>query len=286
MRTRSTCVALSLAAICTLSLAPVGCSADSSLPVDAASGTARAVDDSPSPLIEQTAWMGKYHNDALDFALKRIKANRKASRFDRCKVGVAALKEFQKEYAKTAHSPVFLDLTLSDGECEKAAAAQSANAPGKSVNIGIGAPRADISLTATSFMDQIVSQVDYTTSALALSFAVNKIVNLASNTVDPLEATAVAGAGSITTSSASYWEANEGAWLEQDKIVYDRVSSGIEAIPVTPANMSGRTKAIIRADALAGVSTLLSQWFMGEAALAAACIRAAAASLAAGIFAT
>jgi hypothetical protein len=135
-------------------------------------------------------------------------------------------------------------------------------------------------------MNDIVTQVDYATSALALSFVVNRIVNQASSSVDPLEATAVAGAGSITTSSASYWEANEGSWREQNQIRYDQVSTGIEALPVAPANMSGRTKAIIRADALAGVSTLLSQWFMGEAALAAACIRAAAASLAAGIFAT
>jgi hypothetical protein len=286
MRTRSTCLALSLAAICTLSLATAGCSPDAALPLDAASDALRAVGDSPSALVEQTAWMGKYHNDALDFALKRIKASPKASKFERCKVGVAALKEFQKAYAKTRRSAVFLDLTLSDGECEKAAARQSDNAPTNSVNIGIPGPRADMSIAATSFMDQIVTQVDYTTSALALSFAVNRIVNQASYTVDPLEATAVAGAGSITTSSASYWEANEGAWREQDKIIYDQLSNGIEPIPVVPANMSGRTKAIIRADALAGVSTLLSQWFMGEAALAAACIRAAAASLAAGIFAT
>ena len=285
MRTRSTCVALSLAAICSLSLGTVGCSPDSSLPVDAASDAARVVGESQSALVQQTAWMGKYHNDALDFALKRIKANPRSSRFERCKVGVAALKDFQKAYAK-GRSPVFLDLTLSDGDCEKAAASQSGNAPAKSVNLDIAGPRADISLTATNYMNDIVAQVDYATSALALSFVVNRIVNQASSSVDPLEATAVAGAGSITTSSASYWEANEGSWREQNQIRYDQVSTGIEALPVAPANMSGRTKAIIRADALAGVSTLLSQWFMGEAALAAACIRAAAASLAAGIFAT
>lgn len=286
MRTRSTCVALSMAAICTLSLATVGCSLDSPLPVDAASDAVRVVGDSPPALVEQAAWMGKYHNDALDFALKRIKASRKASKLDRCKVGVTALKDFQKAYAKTRRSPVFLDLTLSDGECEKAAAAHSANGPRNSMNFGIPSPRADISLTATNYMNQIVSQIDYASSALALSFIINGIVNQASNSVDALEASAVAGAGSITTSSASYWEANEGAWRELDKIRYDQVYDGIETIPVVPANMSGRTKAIIRADALAGVGTLLSQWFMGEAALATACIRAAAASLAAGIFAT
>ena len=285
MRTRSTCVALSLAAICSMSIMTAGCSPDSPSPVDVTAGSARAVGDAGSSLSEQTAWMGKYHNDALEFALKRIKASRKTSKFDRCQVGVAALKEFQKAYAKTARSAVFQDLSLSDGACE-AAAGKSQFAPGKSLSIGDAVPLSDISLSATNYMNQIVTQVDYASSALSLSFAVNRIVNQASNSVDPLEAVAVAGAGSITTSSASYWEANESAWSQPNQLQYSQVTTGIEPLPAQPVNISARTKTIIKADAAAGVATLLSQWFLGEAALATACIRAAAASLAAGIFAT
>lgn len=283
MRTRSTCVALSFAAICGMSMTTTGCSPDSQLPVAATTGDARAVSEGGATLSEQAAWMGKYHNDALDFALKRIKASRKTSKLDRCKVGIAALKEFQKAYAKTASSAVFQDLSLSDGACE-AAAQQSEFSPAKSFNIGNAGPRADISLSASNYMNQIVSEVDYASSALSLSFAVNRIVNRASYTVDPLEASAVAGTGSITVNSATYWEANEGAWSQPNQLQYSQMTDGMENIPVAPANISARAKAIIKADATAAVTTLLANWFLGEGALATACIRAAAASLAAGIF--
>ena len=285
MRTQFSCVALSLAAICIMPFTIAGCSADPTLPVEAASGSVNVTGQSTPSLSEQTAWMGKYHNDALEFALKRIKASRKRTRGERCRVGVAALKDFQKAYARNGRSPVFLDVSLSDGACEAAEAAEAGQGTSRSLiaNIGTGT---DISPLANNFMNQIVSQVDYASTALALSFAVNRIVNQASSSVVPLEATAVAGAGSITTSSASYWETNESSWKEQNQIQYNQVSNGIEGLDSKPVYMSARTKAIIRADAIAGVSTLLSQWFMGEAALAAACIRAAAASLAAGVFAT
>ncbi|HEX6576404.1 MAG TPA: hypothetical protein VF042_15660 [Gemmatimonadaceae bacterium] len=282
MRTRFNCVALMLA-IGAVSVTAVGCSPDSTSPISASS--ARAVGEPSSSAAEQTAWMGKYHNDALDFALKKIKASKRTAKLDRCRVGIAALKDFQKEYGKRTGSPFFSDLTLSDGACERAAA-QISGSVSQSVMLNNPLLRYDISYAAENYMNQIVSQVDYATSALTLSFAVNRIVRQASSTVDAVEATAVAGSGSITTSSASYWESNESSWAEPNQVQYDRMSSGIERIDVAPANLSGRTKAIIRADAVAGVSTLLSQWFMGEAALASAAIRAAAASLAAGIFYT
>jgi hypothetical protein len=285
MRTRSTCVALSLAAICTMSFTITGCSSDSPLPLEATSGSVDVAGQSPSSLSEQTAWMGKYHNDALEFALKRIKASRTRSKRDRCRVGVAALKDFQKAYAKNGRSPVFLDVSLSDGACEAAEASLSGHVASRSLMASIGTGT-EISPLAGDYMNQIVSQVDYASSALTLSFAVNRIVNQASSTIAALEATAVAGAGSITTSSATYWESNESAWQDPNQIQYNQLSDGIEGFTNKPVNISARTKAIIKADAVAGVSTLLSQWFMGEAALAAACIRAAAASLAAGVFAT
>jgi hypothetical protein len=112
---------------------------------------------------------------------------------------------------------------------------------------------------------------------------VAKITNQAAETVAPLEAGAVAGTGSIEVSSASYWEANESSWSSGTQIAY---ASGLEHLPVSPVNQSARTRRIVRADVMAAIGVLVYDWWMGEAAIGKAAIKAAAASLIAGIFTT
>jgi hypothetical protein len=58
------------------------------------------------------------------------------------------------------------------------------------------------------------------------------------------------------------------------------------AIPRKVYNISATTKRIIRADAMAALGVLVYDWWMGEAALGKAAVKAAAASLIAGLFAT
>jgi hypothetical protein len=126
-----------------------------------------------------------------------------------------------------------------------------------------------------------------------LSFAVARIQNQASLSLDGLEAGAVAGTGSITVSSADYWTTNESSWSGTQPLQYSRSgeagagnASGMTAIPGKVYKISATTKRIIRADAMAALGVLIYDWWMGEAALGKAAVKAAAASLIAGLFAT
>lgn len=282
MRPRTIWVSVMLAGIATMSAAAISCSPDSTAPLQSNHKTTSAVTEQARSLKDQYAWVGQYHNDALAFALTKIKASKRTSKYDRCKVGLAALKEFQKAYRKEGRSAVFDDLTLTDGMCEVATA----------TNFGVSAsieaidnlrPRHDISPTANDYMNQLLYQIDVAPTILALSFAVAKITNQAAETVAPLEAGAVAGTGSIEVSSANYWEANESSWSSGTQIAY---ASGLERLPVSPVNQSARTRRIIRADVMAAIGVLVYDWWMGEAAIGKAAIKAAAASLVAGLFTT
>jgi hypothetical protein len=126
-----------------------------------------------------------------------------------------------------------------------------------------------------------------------LGFVVSKIVSQAGASVPPLEAAAVATTGSIAVNSAGYWTSTEGTATNNEPAPYARSADasvgGMELGPVTPAfqvGISPRSKRIIKADIGAAIAVLLSKWWAGEAAVAEACIKAAAASLIAGIYFT
>jgi hypothetical protein len=281
MRTQTIWASVMLAGIVAMSAAAISCSPDSTAPSQNNLATTPVVTQARS-LQEQYAWMGKYHNDALAFALTKIKASKRTSKYDRCKVGLAALKEFQKSYRKEGRSAIFDDLSLTDGMCE------AATTTDLGVSASLGAvdrlrPVHDISPAANDYMNQLLYQIDIAPTITALSFAVAKITNQAAETVAPLEAGAVAGTGSIEVSSASYWEANESSWSSGTQIAY---ASGLEHLPVSPVNQSARTRRIVRADVMAAIGVLVYDWWMGEAAIGKAAIKAAAASLIAGIFTT
>lgn len=282
MRTRTIWVSVMLAGIVTMSITAISCSPDSTAPIQSNRKTASVATQQPGSLQDQYAWMGKYHNDALAFALTKIKASKRTSKYDRCKVGLAALKEFQKSYRKEGRSAIFDDLTLTDGMCEAATATNF----GVSASIGVIddlRPRHDISSTANDYMNQLLYQVDAAPTIPALSFAVARITNQAAETVAPLEAGAVAGTGSIEVSSANYWEANESSWSTGTQTAYARE---LEHLPVSPVNQSARSRRIVRADVMAAIGVLVYDWWMGEAAIGKAAIKAAAASLIAGLFTT
>ena len=96
MRTRSNPVALMIAMIVGLSLTSVSCSPESTSPAQSSAEGVPLVAQTAQSLHDQYAWTGKYHNDALYYAMSKIKDSRKISKSDRCKVGLAALKDFQK----------------------------------------------------------------------------------------------------------------------------------------------------------------------------------------------
>jgi hypothetical protein len=280
MRTRTTWIAVMLLGVVVTSITAISCSPDSTSPVQSERGKSQAVSPQSRSLQEQYAWVGQYHNDALAYALTKVKASKRTAKYDRCKVGLAALKVFQKAYRKEGRTAIFDDLTLTDGMCEAAAAGNFGVSASLGV-IGNRRPSHDISPVANDYMNQLMTQT-YTVSTLpGLSFAINQIVNQASASVVPLEAAAVASAGSVEISSATYWDTNEGSWSDGKQLAYNR--STVEILPGGPVNMNDRTRRILRADVAAAIGVLLNDWWQGEAAVGKACIKAAAASFIAAV---
>jgi hypothetical protein len=148
-------------------------------------------------LHDRFAWTGKYHNDALTYAMARIKESKQTSTFGKCKVGLAALKEFQKAFRKSGGNAAFDDVTLTDGMCEAAGSLSQRVTASIGVDPNTLSPNADISALSNSYMNQILYQVDFASSVSSLASAVAGIESQAGASVDGLEAGAVATTGSM-----------------------------------------------------------------------------------------
>ena len=290
MRTRTKWAAITLAVVAGATLTAVSCSPDSTSPMSGVTRTdAPAFGKGSKSLIDEYEWTGKYHNDALAYALVSLKKSKATSRHDRCKVGLAALKEFQKEFRKANKKQGFDNLNLTDGMCEAAEANGFKISPSVSVGSNGLRPGFDISPAASNYMNQLTSAVDGMTSVSGLTTAVKNISNSAASTLPGLEAVAVATSGSIAVSSANYWTVNESAWPSGPQTAYSLSpgstanNAGIAPPSALRYSISGRGRAIIRADLIAAIGTFMAEWFMGEIAVSHACIRGAAASLIAGI---
>ena len=281
MQIRFTRAAVGLLLVAAATFTTTACTTDTTAPLQTATTGSPAVGHDAQSLAAQYEWMGKYHNDALAFALTRIKASRKLSKYDRCKVGLAALADFQKAYRKSGGPPIFDDVSITKGMCE---AADANGFTGSAVAALAGPEPANIiSTTASTYMNQILTQVDLASSVPALAFTVNQIDNQAFATVDGLEAGAVAGTGSIAVSSADYWTTSGSGWTDT-QLAYTRSNlSDMTPVPQSPVFITPTTRRIIKADVSAAIAVLLYDWWMGEAAIGKAAVKAAAASLIAGL---
>lgn len=292
MNTRITWIALTSAVLGAVCVTAVACSPDSATSA-ASSVESPALSRSAKSPEEQYAWMGRYHNDALAFATQRIKSSGKLTKYDQCRTGLDALAEFQKAYRKAGGPAVFDDLTITAGMCEAATGKKTGFAAARAISTAGIAPVSDISLTASGYMDQILTEVDYASSVPGLAFAVSQIENQAFGSLNALEAGAVAGTGSIAVSSADYWTTAGGTLSDGGEVLYARSgnSTGPAPVVINPRlgpvySISPLARRIIKADIMAAISVLIYDWWMGEAALGKAAIKAAAASLVAGIFTT
>ena len=228
---------------------------------------------SPAKSRANYEWMGKFHNEALDFALVKITATKKASKLERCKVGLAAVKEFSREFQKSNGSRLRIDPDVIEGMCEASANDLVASA--------YLAPTATISPTAQSYMNQIADAVDYAPSTTAYSSIVSQITSAAAGALGDgsLEAGAVYGTGSIGVSSNDYWASNSTSWSESSTPSYVKVDG-----PTAPSyQVSSRTRRIAKVDIAAAIGVLVRDWWMGELVLEKAAISAAAASLIAAL---
>jgi hypothetical protein len=254
-----------------------GCSPDGTSSPQAASGSL-----APGKVAEGNSskydWVGKYHNDALSYALVRLRASKKISKLDRCKVGLAALKDFQKQYRKADGSSIKADPNLVDGMCEAAASKGFSLSSARTPLLDQG----NISASAAGYMNDISSAVDYSANLPAYTFAVNKIENNAESALGTgsLETNAVFATGSLGISSEAYWLSNESSWSGGTVLPTSRLASPGTA---PQYQVSSRTRTIIKADIGAAIGGLLYDWWMGEIAIEKALIKGAAASLIAGL---
>lgn len=221
-------------------------------------------------------FVGKFHNDALANALVKIRASKKLTKLDRCRVGLAAIKDFARQYKKSDGSSFVVDPVVIDGMCDAAATTGFAESRASLFN------PANISSSASGYMDDINTAVDYSASLPAYSFAVNRIQNEAEETLGAgsLETNAVFATGSVGVSSEEYWIANESSWSGGTPLQTAHLAptgTGLQN------QVSSRTKRIIRADVSAAIAVLVREWWMGDLAIEKAMFQAAAASMIAGI---
>ncbi|MEO5590285.1 MAG: hypothetical protein ABIS03_11915 [Gemmatimonadaceae bacterium] len=288
MRTRLTRIAMTLAVIAAPSLTAVSCKSDSTAPASNPTG------DNPSLARDRRdttyAWMGQYHNQALAYGFEKIKQSKDGSTLDRCKAGLAALKDFQKAFRKPGGTRLINDLTIVDGACEEAARRSSIR-PSNALQADELRLRTDISVEGQQYLTQILNAIDQANSANELSMSVARIRNSAAASLGGFEAGAVAGAGSIAVSSAGYWEQNEEAWGIYTETPYSRGVDKLPSFNLGIAPPSGvaysfgpRGKTLLKIDAAAAVAVLLVDWWMGEFVFEKAAIRGAAASFAAAFW--
>jgi hypothetical protein len=287
MRTRINRIALSLTLIAATTLTATSCLPDSTAPLADGSTAANPGKVTP-PFAAKYAWMGEYHNNALTYAFARINRSKAATRFEKCVVGLAALQEFQRAFRKSGGSAVFDDLSITDGMCEAA----ERRGPAISNSFSVSSDGDVISAAASGYMDKISAAVDAMTSVSGLNYTVNKITSSAASTLVALEAGAVAGSGSIAVSSADYWTTSEGTSGDGGpQLAYslNAPRTPTTDLGITPPSepryaIGARTKRIIKADVSAAIGVLVYEWWTGEVAVAKAAIKAAAASLIAGIY--
>lgn len=222
-------------------------------------------------------WTGRYHTDALaDIYAKLSRGKSAASKSEKCRAGVAALREFNKSFSKDGKSKgVADDFLNAEDPC-----GVNGQTGGQAQ---IGTPPS-LSPKAAAMLREIPDLFESGASAAAIVSRVTSIENEANTSLSAAEAGAVVSLGAVAISSAQYWNANLSSWR---KIPSGGVASSVQ-IPTTSrssvslsdfsAEMSGDVS-IGKADAMAFFSTLLAGWWLGAIDIEVAAIRAVIASL-------
>lgn len=188
-------------------------------------------------------WIGQFHNDALKFVLENLQRIPEKSRSRRtiCETARKAYNEFHRSRRQT-ETPANID-----ADFRSFCAASGFNASVASTTIGLpDLPRAtELSSTAQAYLDQIGGAVDAASSNPDLTARINSIEASAAANLSEDEAGAVVIVGSVTESSAQYWEANLSAWLPFTSTGpdYSRISSsetGSGALSLSPSGSTPR----------------------------------------------
>ena len=275
----------------------VSCSKDSTAPEQSVTAVAspRMTQQTVQDLQAQYGWMGRFHTEGLEYVYKKLSQSPRASKAEKCKIAVQAIREFARTFSKAPGSQgIATNLGVDD-----ACSASSQLSVSQQRQIGANPqqlkPRNALSSQASSLMYQIQSVFDADMSLSASEGTIYYLEGVAAGTLSPSEAGAVIGVGSIAISSAEYWNANLNVWQSGSSLLvsaYNRVSSGTQpaaSVLASPAGaprygLSATGKKILKADVSAAVSTLVRAWFLGAADLEAAAYSATVASAMAAIF--
>lgn len=276
------------ALVLALTATVVSCSKDATAP-QRQSASAQVTQQKTPDAQEQYKSAGKYHTDGLNYVYSKLaQANKRSTKAEKCRVAIAALKEFDKSFRKDARSTAF----VSDDVC--GAQGATGDIPAFGGEAGPSAAGAGFSPLAASMLDQIRNVTSTHSSSASVVATVTGVENSAAAKLNPAEAGAVTALGSVAISSAEYWEANAEKWRGlsptpggiRRQIVTTGAdgakSSGVLARPRTSlsADCCG---GIAAADITTFVSSLIQGWFLGPIDWEQAAYRATVASIMAGL---
>lgn len=273
----------------------VSCTHDSTSPASAVTSgrDIRLSQQKLQDLQNKYGWAGRYHTDALAYVYARLpRGIAVSSKSDKCRKAVAALKEFDKSFSKDGKSKGVADDFLSANLC---------NDP---TQVGVN-PLPPVPLKASSklspqaaaFVKQIQDVIRTKASVPTMVSSINAIEDAASGSLSTAEAGGVVALGSVAVSSAQYWDANLGNWLSASSNLTASYQLSPDNRPIEAAVYAPRISprhwvsgegmelgmSILSADVSAFITSIITGWWMGALDIEISCIRAAIASLIAGI---
>jgi hypothetical protein len=265
----------------------VSCSKDSTAPQGSVSASARAAQQKAQDSQESYKRAGKYHTDGLAYVYSKLaQTSKRSTKAERCRVAIAALKEFDRSL-RNGKSSGF----VSDDVCGPVGGTGDIPQFGdQSVPSYAGA---GFSPAAASMIDEIRNVTSSHTSSASVVSTVARVQNSAAATLYPAEAGAVAALGSVAVSSAEYWEANADKWrglssapgaIRNQVITTGPDGAKSPGLLATPrASVAPCCGGIATADFTAFLSAILQGWFAGIFDLEQAAMRATVASIVAGL---
>jgi hypothetical protein len=277
------------ALVLALTATVVSCSKDSTAPQSSASAGAHAAQQKSQDSQESSKWAGKYHTDGLTYVYSKLaQANKRGTKGEKCRVAIAALKEFDKSFRKDAKSTAF----VSDDVCGAPGATGDLPQFGEeSVSSFAGT---GFSPAAASMLDEIRNVTNAHDSRSSVVSTVTGVQSSAAAKLNPAEAGAVTALGSVAISSAEYWDANADKWRGLSPIpggirkqINTSATDGSKS-----AGLFSRPRASISSDCCGGIasaditafaSALLQGWFLGPFDLEQAAYRATVASIIAAL---
>jgi hypothetical protein len=262
----------------------VSCSRDSTAPQ--LQSVSSAVPQKAPEAQVSPSWAGQYHTEALAYVYSKLsKTGNLGTQSARCRVAIAAMKEFDKTYRKPSGGIGVADALLTDDVCTPVNVAGDIRSFDGDATPSYAT--AGISPHAVAMLEQIRWTIASHAGSSSIVSTVNAIQNMAVATLSPSEAAIVASAASVAISSAQYWGANSHNWRGLSP-----ESGGLRTQLYTTAGIGTGLRAsvaddccgpIAAADVNAFMVSILSSWFEGPIAWESAAYRAAAASIVAAL---